>query len=237
MRLGVAGLLAAGITGFLRHEFRHPAPALPPRLFARRGFAAANAANALSNLAMYVTLLATPILLARRGGWSSTAVGLILAALSGATVLTSPLGGRLADRLGRRWPAVLGLACLTAGTVPLAVGGGTVALPVLVGGLLLAGGGLGLATAALQTGALESVALPQAGAAAGVFSTSRYLGSIVGSSVLGGLLGAERGDLRGFATVFLLVAGAAGLSALAAFGLQDWPGRLATGPAGIEENR
>ncbi|MGN6755604.1 MAG: MFS transporter [Thermomicrobiales bacterium] len=229
-QLAIAGLLAAGVIGFVRYELRHAAPALPPRLFVRRGFAAATAANALSNLALYVTLLATPILLARRGGWSSATIGLLLATLSGATVLASPLGGRLADRLGRRWPAVLGLALLTAGVVPLALGGGAVALPALLTGLPLAGAGLGLASAALQTGALESVAPRQTGAAAGVFSTGRYLGSIVGSSVLGGLLGAGN-DLRGFAAVFLLVAVAAGLSALAAFGLQDWPGRETPGGA------
>jgi hypothetical protein len=59
--LGIALAILAAI--FLRRELRHPDPVLQPRFFGSRAFAAANAAIALSNLAMYSTLLAIPILL------------------------------------------------------------------------------------------------------------------------------------------------------------------------------
>jgi hypothetical protein len=57
--------------------------------------------------------------------------------------------------------------------------------------------------------------------ASGVFSTSRYLGSIVGSSVLAGLLGQAGDGLAGFGAVFLMAVSAALLSVLASVGLQD----------------
>ena len=220
--LGVALAFLSAL--FLWHELRHPDPVLQPRLFGHRTFAAANAAIALSNLAMYVTLLAIPILLSRRTGWRSTEVGLVLAAMSIGMVLFSPIGGRLADRLGRRAPTVAGLSLLTLGLAPLALTGGGITTPALLAGLGVAGAGLGLSSAGLQTAAIESVGPRDSGVASGLFSTSRYLGSIVGSSVLAGLLGPPGDGVAGFGAVFLLAVAAALLSVLVSVGLQGKSG-------------
>ncbi|PYR51354.1 MAG: hypothetical protein DMF89_06515 [Acidobacteria bacterium] len=75
----------------------------------------------------------------------------------------------------------------------------------------------------MQTAALESVGPGASGVASGVFSTSRYLGSIVGSSVLGGMLGTTPEDVGGFGLVFVMAVGAALLSVLVSCGLHDRP--------------
>lgn len=212
---GVA--LAVCALAFVRYEARNADPVLQPRFFRVRSFAAANGAIALSNLAMYSTLLTVPILLARRAGWPSAKVGAVLVMLSGAMVVCSPLGGRLADRFGRRRPVVGGLALLTLGCAPLALAGGAVTLAVLLPALAVAGGGIGLSSAGMQTAAVEAVGAREAGVASGIFSTSRYFGSIVGSSVLAGLLSAP----DGFRAVFVMVAVAAGLSAVAGLAIAD----------------
>ena len=173
---------------FVWHERRYSDPVVNLGLFGHRAFASASSCIALSNLSMYVMLLAIPLLLAQRPGWTSDRTGLVLAVLFGATVLFSPVGGRLADRLGRRLPTTLGLALMSLGVVWLTVSGAQVSLPVLISGLALAGVGIGLSGAGLQTSAIEAVGPKEAGMAAGVYSTSRYFGSIVGSSVLAGLL-------------------------------------------------
>jgi sugar phosphate permease len=82
--------------------------------------------------------------------------------------------------------------------------------------------GLGLSSAGLQTSAVESVEAREAGVASGVFSTSRYLGSIVGSSVLAGLL--DTGQLE---SAFPMVVAAAIAAALVGLALRDWPAREA----------
>jgi EmrB/QacA subfamily drug resistance transporter len=217
--LGIALAVLAAI--FLRRELRHPDPVLQPRFFSSRAFAAANAAIALSNLAMYSTLLAIPILLLRRTGWTSAEVGFVLAMMSVGMVVFSPIGGRLADRLGRRGPTVAGLSLLTLGLVPLALRGGGITTPALLAGLGLIGAGLGLSSAGLQTAAIEAVGPRESGVASGVFSTSRYLGSIVGSSVLAGLLGPAGDGVTGFGAVFLMAVAAALLSVLVGFGLRE----------------
>jgi MFS family permease len=139
-------------------------------------------------------------------------------AMSGMMALAAPLGGRLADQLGRRWPAVAGLGLLALGLLPLALTGGELKTLPLLAGLGLAGVGLGLSSAGLQTVALEAVPATAAGAAAGVFSTSRYLGSIGGAIALTLLLTTA----DSFAAVFIMTAAAAGLSVLISLGLHDW---------------
>ena len=215
-----SALLVGLAVFFARYEARHPDPVLQPRFFRVRSFAAANGAICLSNLAMYSILLTVPILLARRGGWTSAATGAVLAMLSGAMVVCSPLGGRMADRFGRRRPTVAGLALLTLGAAPLALAGDGIGVPLLLGSLGMAGVGLGLSSAGMQTAAVEAVGAREAGVAAGVFSTSRYVGSITGSSILAALLGAGVG---GFRPVFVMVAVAALLSCATALVLADHP--------------
>ena len=213
--LTVAGAaVAAGAGLFVRHELRHPDPLIQPRLFARRSFAAANAAIALSNLAMYVTLLTVPLLVA--GGHRAVGAGVLLAALSGPAVILAPVGGRLADRAGRRLPAVAGLALLTAGLSPLALGGDP-ATATLAAGLAVAGVGLGISQGVLQAAAIEAAPADFAGLAAGLASTSRYLGSITGTSALALLL-AGSGSGR-FTAVFGMACIAAAAASVAGAGL------------------
>lgn len=60
---------------------------------------------------------------------------------------------------------------------------GTGLAPV-VGALGLMGIGLGIAGAAVQTAAVESVPAERTGSAAGIYSTARYMGSVAGSTAL-----------------------------------------------------
>lgn len=223
LALGVAGL-AGLLTLFLRRELRHPAPILQPRFFRRRAFAAATGAVGLSNLAMYSVLLALPLLWTRTGR-PAAEIGTLLGVMAAMMFVASPVGGRLADRLGRRWPTVGGLTLLTLGTGVLALtdleGTGSV-----VAGLALLGGGLGLANPGLQASALEAVERSNAGSAAGAYSTSRYLGSIVGSAVLAGLASATP-DGSSIGLIFPIVVAAALGSALLALGLPPRPARAA----------
>ena len=181
-----------------------------------RTFIAANAAVAFSNLAMYVTLLAVPILLTRKLNWAPSSVGFTLAALSVMSLVGAPVGGRWADRVGRRRPVVLGLSALTTGCVLIGIGQARV-LPMLIGGLMLMGAGLGIAGAGMQTAAIEAVSKRIAGIAAGLFSTSRYCGSILGSTVWAMLIGAEQEQ---FNVVFAMVLVAALLALVASVVMQ-----------------
>lgn len=208
---------------FLWWEFKHPDPVFQPRLFRRRAFAAANGGIGLGNLAMYTLLLSVPLLLASRSESSSLLSGFVLTAMAGAMIIISPFGGQLADKFGRRLPTAVGLALLTIGAVPMAVAGAEVTMPVLIVGLAFVGLGIGLSTPGLQTSSVESVREEEAGVASGIYSTSRYLGSIVGSAILAGLVQSSESGINGVGTVFVIVLAAALLATFTSFGLRARP--------------
>ncbi|MDA1256701.1 MAG: MFS transporter [Chloroflexi bacterium] len=209
-----AGALVLGVI-----ETRAANPVLQPRLFRIRSFSAAAGGVAFSNMAMYSTLLVVPLMLEARGGYSDLEIGFTLMALSIAAFVVSPLAGRMADRLGRRMPAVFGAATMTAAAVPLAIEGAGISVPTLIVTLTVFGVGFGAITPILQTSSVEAVPPGRAGMASGVFSTSRYFGSIVGAAILAGLIGTDRSDTAGIDSVFILVFVAAAVSVVAVLGL------------------
>lgn len=140
-------------------------------------FLAGCATQSLTTQAQYALLLLTPILLDARG-WGAGSIGLVLSALTVGMIVTGPLGGRLGDRSGYRLPAMAGIALAALMTGVLAVAGRSVHPALLTVGLALFGAGLGAATPNLMSAALGSVPDGRTGAAAGVLTTSRYVGSI-----------------------------------------------------------
>jgi len=181
----LAGVLGAAVAcAFVRWERRTASPVVDVRLFARPQFAAACASVGLGNLVMYTTLLALPLYLQGVRGHGVQATGFILVALSVFSAFSGPLGGRWADRSGRWLPAVSGSTAMFAGALLLTIGVVGASLAVIVIALAIMGIGVGVAGAPVQTVAVESVPLEGAGSAAGIFSTSRYIGSVVGSGVL-----------------------------------------------------
>jgi MFS family permease len=207
-------VLAGATWAFVRHERRHPDAVLPPRLFARRTFVAAATGIGLANLAFYVTLLAVPLLLHERG-IDGVQAGLVLGALTLASSPLAVLGGRLADRAGLRLPAVAGLALVLAGLVPLVLDPAGLPLPLLVAALAVMGAGVGLSMPPFQLGSLHDVAQHDTGMATGVFSTSRYLGSVAGASLLAGPLAPTDAGSETLLFTVLAVAAAAGVVAAA----------------------
>jgi DHA2 family methylenomycin A resistance protein-like MFS transporter len=213
-----------------RHVRRHPRPVVSLGVFRRPGFAAATVTVLLSNLAMYTTLLALPVFLTRRLDWSSSRVGLLLAGLSMQMVVFSPVGGWLADRRGKRVPATLGTALIALGTAPLiAIGTGWTWWTLLVP-LVVVGVGIGLSAAPVQATAIQAVPSSEAGQAAGMFSTMRYLGSILGSAGMAAILAGDPPAISAFRVLFALLL-VASLGALLSASRLERRGALTAAPA------
>jgi MFS family permease len=186
----------------------------------------------LSNLTMYTLLLSLPVFLIGWGNWGDEHVGLLLAGLSLPMFFFSPLGGRLSDRSGRRLPAFLGTVLIALGTLPFLAIAPFWSWSVYLAPLVLLGIGSGLSMASMQATAIETVSLGRAGQAAGLFSTMRYLGSILGSSVMAAVLSGSTPPVDNFrvlyAALFLSSCGAI----ITAWGLPTWirgAGRSETG--------
>jgi MFS family permease len=173
-----------------------------------RVFVAGFSIQALSTQAQYALLLLSPVILDARG-WEAGSIGLVLSALTFGMIVAGPIGGRLGDDHGRRLPARVGLTVAWAAIVILLLGGPAIAPAVLVAGLVIFGLGLGVTTPNLQSAALGSVPASRSGAAAGVLSMSRYVGSITTTLLIVGFVTADAHGTRvvlGSSAVFLLLA-------------------------------
>ncbi len=184
---GMAGALS--LACFVVWEQRIPEPVLDLRLFKNRAFAAGTAVIGLQNLAMYALLFQLPIFMEQVLGAESGTTGRTIIGMMVAMVVCSPIGGRLAERIGPRWTTLGGCLVTLAGLI--AFGGfSEVLVPSdLLPGMVLLGAGLGLSSAPCQAASMSSVDRSNAGMAGGAISTGRYIGGVIGISSLGFVLG------------------------------------------------
>jgi EmrB/QacA subfamily drug resistance transporter len=219
----VFGCIAAGtLLALVRHSGRSPNPVLNLALLRARGFTPAVATVLLSNLTMYTLLLSLPLFLTAWSLWNSARVGLLLAGLSLPIIVFSPLGGRLSDNLGRRAPAVLGTSLITAGTLPFLLVYPSWTWLLYLVPLVCIGAGLGLSMAPVQTTAIETAPYSQTGQASGLFSTMRYLGSILGSSIMAAVLSGATPSVTHFRILYVVLFFSACGATIAALRLPRW---------------
>lgn len=173
----------------------------------QRTFASAFVIQATTTVAQYSLLLIVPIILDARG-WSATATGAALTALTAGMVLVGPVGGRFGDVHGRRRPVLLGVGTAAVATLAATLLVDEAAIGI-VAAMTVFGFGLGFSLPSVQTAALESVPEALAGSASGVLAMSRYAGSIPASLLLAALVTDQGGGARVYlaiATVTMVVA-------------------------------
>ncbi len=219
--LATLGIVSAVL--FVLWERRAPDPVIELALFRKRVFAAAISIIGLQNLAMYAFLFALPLVMSRAFGTESKDAGRTLIAMTLAMVASSFASGRVVERVGPRITALIGCALAVLGMIACA------ALPLsgprdLVFPLALLGAGIGLTTPPTQASGLDAVSAENSGMAAGLTSTARYLGGVIGVALVGGLLGAGDTVAR-YRVAAWLFSGVLAMSFLAALAL---PARLAS---------
>lgn len=190
----MAVVLAAAIAGvaFVKWEAKTPAPVFDPHLFSLPPFVAGTLIIALQNFAMYGLLFQLPQFFSVFRMTEPRDIGYMLFAMMIGMVVAAPLGGQLTDRIGARSAALLGSVLLLTGVGLLwgidSFESAQGAMPAL----LMSGLGLGLCNAPAQSASMSAVEPGQAGMAAGVSSTMRYLGGILSILVLGAVLGDDQ---------------------------------------------
>jgi MFS family permease len=181
------GACASLFALFVWWERRAADPVVAFALFGTLPFTAGSLLVALQNLVMYTLLFELPQVLDALLAVDSAATGRLLVAMTAVMIPASLAAGRLTDRIGARPVAVGGtVSCLVA--VGLLAADDLSSLRPLILPLALFGLGVGLATPAAQSASLAAVPRERSGAAAGVSSTMRYLGGIVGVALLGRLV-------------------------------------------------
>ncbi|MGM7645692.1 DHA2 family efflux MFS transporter permease subunit [Nocardia sp. JW2] len=167
-------------------------PLVPLSLFADRNFALSNLAIAAMGAA--VTSMMVPAYFYLQGvrEMSPTTSALMFAPMAIITGIAAPFIGKFADRLPPRLIPTAGFSLFAASIVGFAV---LMKPDSSIVAFLIVGGLAGLANACiwapLASTATHNLPVTQAGAGAGVYNTTRQVGSVLGSAAIGALIAAR----------------------------------------------
>ncbi|MDP2663064.1 MAG: DHA2 family efflux MFS transporter permease subunit [Dehalococcoidia bacterium] len=188
----VPEVMAAGfaiLLGFVAWERTQTEPLIPLSLFKNRNYSIMNSVVTAMGFSMVGIMFPLTIYFQAVLGMTALEAGLAMAPMPLAMMLVAPWSGRLADKTGGKYFLVMGLLVFAAGMGMLL----WVATPestwaTFLVPLIVAGFGLGFIMAPSSTIAMRHVSPRLAGAASGVFNTTRQLGAVLGSSVVGAVL-------------------------------------------------
>jgi len=187
-----AGVVILAVFAAQQWSQQRREPLVPFEIFRDRNFSVMNVVAASIAFGMLGLFLPLTIYLQSVLGLSALKAGLTTAPMSLISMLIAPVAGRTADRVGGKWILFVGLSLFSIGMGVLIASAhvGSSRLHLLPG-LLVAGVGLGLTFAPLQTIAMRNVEPRMAGAASGMINTTRQLGGVIGAAAVGALLQAQ----------------------------------------------
>ncbi len=183
----VAG--AVVLVGFVLWERSQDEPLIPLTLFANRNYTLMNWITATMSFGMLGLFFPITIYLQSALGMTALAAGLTVAPMSLVSMFVAPFSGRLVDRIGGKFILMVGLGLFGIGMALVAWSASATSTWVtFLPAFLVAGFGMGCVFAPLSTVAMRDVEPRRAGAASGVLNTTRQLGGVIGSAVVGAVL-------------------------------------------------
>ncbi|WP_282786060.1 MULTISPECIES: DHA2 family efflux MFS transporter permease subunit [unclassified Nocardia] len=187
----IAGLVVLGL--FVINQARNTGePLVPLSLFRDRNFALSNLGIAAMGAAVTAIFVPFYFYLQQVRELSPTRSALVLAPMAIITGVCAPIIGKLSDRTPPRLIPTVGFALFASTTFGFAAFM-TPDTPIPV--FLVIGGIAGVANACiwapLATTATHNLPVQQAGAGAGVYNTTRQVGSVLGSAAVAALLSAR----------------------------------------------
>ena len=220
--LSVGGIVL--LVAWVMNEQRAPEPLVDMDMMRIRGVWTVNAAAFLVGAGMYSSFILIPQFVespASAGyGFDAdvTQAGLFLVPSTVMMLLTSPIAGRLTNRIGARAPLILGSIATCASFVMLAFAHDQ-RWEIYVAAAIL-GTGIGLAFASLANLIVDAVRPDQTGVATGMNTVMRTLGGAVGaqigaSIIAGTVVAGAVPTEQGFTLAFLAAAIACALAAVA----------------------
>lgn len=168
---------------FWRRESRTAKPMVNFALYNRKNFGVASMSAGCRMIIMHTGNFLYVLYLTDVYGLNAMELGAFSTVFAVAILSTTRLGGQLADRIHYRWIVGSSFAIQCGALTGLAL-----LSPPLFGaaGLILAQAlGGGLALAALHRAAMEEIPAAESGAAAGLYSTARFGGGVIGATVAG----------------------------------------------------
>ena len=193
---------------FWQREGRTPRPLVNFSLYRRKNFGVASLAAGFRMVIMHTAMFLNVLFLTDVYGLDAIELGIFTTIFSGAIFATTQVGGQLADRMHSRWLVGGSFAVMICSLAGLAL----FPLPLLGAAAMMLTQSLagGLAMAALHRAAMEEIPMEESGSAAGLYSTARFGGGVVGATIAGVALQQSLlftpGPLEAYQWVFGMVA-------------------------------
>jgi len=184
----ILGLIAASVVllgAFIRFERRRKSPMLDLSLFGNRVFSASSVSALLNYACVYALLFVLPFLLIQGRGLDAQHAGLVLTAQPVVMAVVAPFSGSISDRIGTRWPAIIGMLTLVIGLLLVAFFVGHGSLWSIAAGLAVVGFGIGTFVSPNNSALMGSAPRNRQGIASGVLATSRNVGMVLGVGIAG----------------------------------------------------
>ncbi|HZE37532.1 MAG TPA: MFS transporter [Stackebrandtia sp.] len=182
----VAAALAVGLW---RVEKRHPAPMLPPGVFANRRFRIGAVVTAAMTIVGMGTIFVTTLLLQGIGHYTPLRAGIAVLPCLIPMALLPPLTGRLVARYGPHRPAIVGYLLGAVGMLSMIAVSRQPTYVMLLLPLACTGIALALITPAMVALVMGAAPPGRAGIASGVSNTARQTGGAIGVALFGALVG------------------------------------------------
>jgi predicted MFS family arabinose efflux permease len=144
---------------------------------------------ALFNGLYYFAFFGLPQLLEEAGGYDPGVVGLMMLPLAAMSVLSTPIAVRAIERFRVRRVLIAGVVLLTAAAGMMWLLTASLAVPLVLALTALLGIPYGVVSIASSQGMFVSTQPNERGVAAGIYQTSRYLGAITATVMIGILYG------------------------------------------------
>jgi EmrB/QacA subfamily drug resistance transporter len=182
-------LLAAGVilTAFVLVEKRSPAPMLDLSLFRVPLFTATTLSAVLNYICVYTIIFLMPYYLIQGRGLNPAQAGLLLTAEPIVMAIAAPISGAYSDRIGSRWPGMVGMTLMALGLFLLAGLGSNTALVWAVLALAVAGLGTGTFITPNTSALMGSAPRHRQGIASGIQATARNFGMVLGIGLAGAI--------------------------------------------------
>ncbi|GCD92831.1 MFS transporter [Embleya hyalina] len=179
-------------------EGRRANPVLPPRLFRRRLFTVSNTAMVVVGFALMGSTFFFSQFFVYVQGSSLVRAGLQTLPATLAMVVVSPFAGRLAARYGFRVVVTAGLTLAGLGLLALGFVHANTGYGNVWWRLAIVGIGFALTMSPLTGAAIQAVDPQEGGLAAGISSTTRQIGAVLGVAVLGAVVRTRQSDGASF---------------------------------------
>jgi EmrB/QacA subfamily drug resistance transporter len=182
------------IAGFFVHSWWDKAPLIDVRLFVRSPAGAAAGTFLLFAIAVFGSMLMTPLYYQVVRGDSALTAGLLMAPGGIGAMFLMPVSGKLTDKYGPTWMPVAGLPFIVIGLIPFAFVGAHTSYVILSAGNFVQGIGMGIAMMPTMTAAMQAVPPSAIARTSTAMNIIRQGGASIGTAVLSVILATEIKD-------------------------------------------